>query len=183
MEAEKRVNRSLPPLTLILGGQRSGKSAYAERLFETGGVYLATGHATDLEMAERIDAHRERRGEGWVTVEEPTDLAGALTRAGKLHGPKAVLVDSIGMWVANMLHKGLSPVVEAEAVADAMVRHKGPVVAVSDEVGLGTVPMNDVARAFVDALGLVNQILAERADRAVLVSAGLPLILKEDSKQ
>jgi adenosylcobinamide kinase/adenosylcobinamide-phosphate guanylyltransferase len=171
-------------LTLVLGGQRSGKSAYAESLFERGGVYMATGHATDPEMAERIEAHIERRGEGWVTVEEPLDIAAALNRAAKLHGPKPVLLDSLGMWVANMLHAGRAPVVEAEALAEACVRHSGPVVAVSDEVGLGVIPMNDVARAFVDALGLVNQIFAARAGRVVLVSAGLPLLLKkEDSRQ
>lgn len=176
--------KSLPALTLILGGQRSGKSAYAESLFgANGGVYLATGHATDPDMAERIDAHVERRGEGWVTVEEPLDLAGALNRAAKLHGPKPVLLDSLGMWVANMLHAGRSPVVEIETIAEACVRHPGAVVAVSDEVGLGVIPMNEVARAFVDALGLVNQITAARADRAVLVSAGLPLILKEQKEE
>lgn len=171
----------LPALTLVLGGQRSGKSAYAERLLGAGGaVYLATGHATDPEMAERIEAHQERRGEGWVTVEEPLDLVTALKRTKDLYGDKPVLLDSIGMWVANMLHAGLSPVVEAEAVAEALVRHRGPVVAVSDEVGLGTVPMNALARSFIDALGLTNQMLAARADRAVLVSAGLPLVLKHD---
>ena len=171
----------LPALTLVLGGQRSGKSAYAESLLGAGGVYLATGHATDPEMAERIDAHIERRGEGWVTVEEPLDIAAVLKRAAKLHGPKPVLLDSLGMWASNMLHAGKAPVVEAETVADAMARHPGPVIAVSDEVGLGTIPMNEVARSFVDAMGLVNQITAARANRVVLVSAGLPLTLKEET--
>lgn len=174
------MQAKLPPLTLVLGGQRSGKSAYAESLFDAGGVYLATGHASDLEMAERIDAHVARRGEGWVTVEEPLDLVAALARAAKLHGPKPVLLDSLGMWVANMLHAGRSPVIEAEIVAEACVKHPGPVVAVSDEVGLGVIPMNAVARSFVDALGLVNQITAARAGCAVLVSAGLPLMLKKE---
>jgi len=168
-----------PSLTLVLGGQRSGKSAYAEGLFTSGGVYLATGHASDGEMAERIEAHQERRGEGWVTVEEPLDLVRALRRVAELHGDKPVLIDSLGMWVSNMLHQGKSALVEAEACAKAMRQHPGPVVLVSDEVGLGVIPMNAVARAFVDALGLVNQITAARADRCVLVAAGLPLLLKE----
>ena len=174
------LNFPLPPLTLVLGGQRSGKSAYAERLFTDGGVYLATGHATDPEMEERIEAHVERRGSGWLTHEEPIDVAGALKRIAKLHGAKPVLLDSLGMWVANMMHAGLAPIIEAEALAEACVRHPGPVVCVSDEVGLGVIPMNELARSYVDALGLVNQITAARADRAVLVSAGLPLILKQE---
>ena len=173
---------SLPPLTLILGGQRSGKSAYAESLFTVGGVYLATGHATDPEMEERIEAHVERRGAGWLTHEEPLDIVGALVRVAKLHGDKPVLLDSLGMWVANMMHVGKSPVMEAESIASACAKHLGPVVCVSDEVGLGVIPMNEVARSYVDALGLVNQIMAARANRAVLVSAGLPLILKEETQ-
>lgn len=175
--------KSLPPLSLILGGQRSGKSAFAESLFDTGGVYLATGHASDAEMAERIETHIERRGEGWVTIEEPLDLSAALARTAKLHGPKPVLLDSLGLWVANMQHAGRAPVIEAEALAETCVHHPGPVVAVSDEVGLGVIPMNAVARAFVDALGLVNQIVAAKAARVVLVSAGLPLILKEEKRR
>lgn len=174
------MRHTLPSLTLVLGGQRSGKSAFAESLFEAGGVYLATGHATDGEMAERIEAHQERRGEGWVTIEEPLDIPHALKRAGDLHGPKPVLIDSLGFWVANMLEAGRAPIIEAEAVADACVRHQAPVVCVSDEAGLGLVPMNALARAFVDALGLVNQITAARAQSVVLVAAGLPLILKQD---
>lgn len=170
---------STTPLTLVLGGQRSGKSAYAETLFPAGGVYLATGHATDPDMAERIAAHQERRGEGWVTVEEPVDLPHALARAAKLYGDKPVLLDSLGMWTANMLHAGKAPVMEAEIVAEALSVHPAPVVVVSEEVGLGVIPLNEVARSFVDAHGLVNQITAARADRVVLVTAGLPHILKQ----
>lgn len=178
-----RSSPSLPSLTLILGGQRSGKSAYAERLFGAGGLYLATGHASDDEMAARIESHQARRGEGWVTAEEPLDVAGALARAARLHGPRPVLLDSLGMWVANMQHAGRDPLLEADALADALAAHPAPVVAVSEEVGLGVIPMNAVARAFVDALGLVNQIVAARASRVVLVSAGLPLVLKQEQQQ
>jgi len=169
----------LPPLTLVLGGQRSGKSAFAENLLRGGAVYLATGHATDDEMAERITAHQERRGEGWVTVEEQLDLVHALDRARKLYADKPVVIDSLGMWVSNMQHKGRAPVLEIEAIARAMHAHPAPVIVVSEEVGLGVIPMNAVARSFVDALGIVNQITASEADRVVLVVAGLPLTLKE----
>lgn len=172
--------KPLPPLTLVLGGQRSGKSAYGESLMNGGGVYLATGHASDAEMAERISAHQDRRGQGWVTVEERLDIVRALDRAKKLYADKPVLIDSLGMWVSNMLHDGKAPVVEAETVADAMVRHPAPVIAVSEEVGLGVIPMNPVARSFVDALGIVNQIIAAKADQVVHVVAGLPHILKDN---
>lgn len=168
----------LPKLTLILGGQRSGKSAYAESLLTNGAVYLATGHASDDEMAGRIEAHQDRRGEGWVTVEEQLDIAHALTQAKKLHAGKPVLIDSLGMWVSNMLHAKKSPLLEAEALAQAMYEHPDPVIVVSDEVGLGVIPMNKLARSFVDALGFVNQITAAKADRVVLVVAGLPQELK-----
>ena len=175
----------LPPLTLILGGQRSGKSAYGERLMNIdvygGGVYLATGHATDDEMAQRIRTHQDRRGEGWVTVEERVDLVKALARAQKLYADKPVLIDSLGMWVSNMLHEGRAPVVEAEHMAHAMLNHPAPVIAVSEEVGLGVIPMNAVARSFVDALGIVNQITAATANRVVMVTAGLPHSLKDNA--
>lgn len=101
--------KPLPSLTLVLGGQRSGKSAYAEGLLDGPGVYLATGHATDPDMAERIEAHQERRGQGWVTVEEPLDLEKALKRAKEFHPGQPVLIDSLGMWVSNMLHDQRAP--------------------------------------------------------------------------
>ena len=169
----------LAKLTLILGGQRSGKSAYAESLLLGGAVYLATGHASDAEMAERIAAHQNRRGEGWVTVEERLDLVHALHQVKKLHTGKPVLIDSLGMWVSNMLYARKSPVLEADSLAQAMVNHPDPVIVVSEEVGLGVIPMNKLARSFVDALGFVNQITAAQADRVVLVVAGLPQELKK----
>jgi len=172
------VSVSLSPLTLVLGGQRSGKSAYGESLFKNGGVYLATGDASDEEMAQRIDAHQQRRGEGWVTVEEPMDLGRALHRIEKLHDDQPVLIDSLGMWVSNVLHKGQSPVLMIEPLVHQMLKHQGPIVVISDQVGLGIVPMNAVARAYIDALGLVNQITAHHANQAVLVTAGLAQILK-----
>ena len=173
------TSQSLPSLTLVLGGQRSGKSVYAESLMRHGGVYLATGHASDDEMAQRILSHQERRGEGWITVEEQLDLVTALSRAKKLYGDKPVLIDSLGMWVSNMLHHRQAPVIEVESIVQAMKNHPSPVIVVSEEVGLGVIPMNKVARSFVDALGIVNQITASRADRVVMVVAGLPQILKE----
>ena len=171
----------LPPLTLVLGGQRSGKSLYAENLLHGPGVYLATGHATDPDMAERIEAHQERRGEGWITVEEPLDLERALKHIRDFHPGQPVLLDSLGMWVSNMLHDQRTPLVDCERVVDAMVRYPEPVVAVSEEVGLGVIPMNELARSFVDALGFVNQITATHAGRVVLVVAGLAQTLKSEN--
>ncbi|PHS79236.1 MAG: bifunctional adenosylcobinamide kinase/adenosylcobinamide-phosphate guanylyltransferase [Rhodospirillaceae bacterium] len=162
------------PLTLILGGQRSGKSAYAQSLLTSGGVYLATGEGSDAEMSARIKAHQDRRGEGWLTVEEPLDLASALAQMPK---DKPVLVDSLGMWVSNMLYKELP--LDLETLAETLHNHPTPVVIVSDIVGLGVIPMNAVARAFVDTLGSANQVLAAKAARVVLVTAGLCQILKE----
>lgn len=163
-----------PPLTLVLGGQRSGKSAYAESLFQTAGVYLATGERSDGEMTARIKAHQDRRGEGWITAEEPLDIAEALKHLPK---DKPVLMDSLGMWVSNMLYKDRP--LDLETLAETLHNHPAPVVVVSDIVGLGVIPMNEVARAFVDTLGSANQILAAKAARVVLITAGLGQILKE----
>lgn len=173
---------TLAPLTLVLGGQRSGKSVHAESLMSPyeGGVYVATGQASDDDMAQRIAAHQDRRGAGWVTMEEPLDLDKALMWAKKDHPNKPVLIDSLGMWVSNMLHAGQAPMLDIERVALNMFNHPAPVVVVSDEVGSGVIPMNKIARSFVDALGIVNQITADQAPHVVLVVAGLPQTLKAD---
>ena len=170
-------SRPHPRLTLVLGGARSGKSAYAESLLAgPGAVYVATAEAIDDEMGERIARHRARRGGGWTTVEAPLEL-GAAVRA---HAPGAsgVLVDCLTVWLGNLMHAGRDIDREAGSLLESLVTLPVPVVAVANEVGLGVVPDNPMARAFRDHAGWLNQALAARADRVVLVTAGIPLVLK-----
>ena len=171
---------SLPAVTLVLGGARSGKSRFAESLIERhgAGLYLATAEAGDGEMAERIAHHRARRGEQWTTVEEPFDLAGALRSNA---GPsRPILIDCLTLWLSNLMHANRD--VEAEmANLTAALPFSGPVVFVSNEVGFGIVPDNALARAFRDHAGRLHQAIAEKADLVVFVAAGLPLVLKNAS--
>jgi len=166
-------------VTLVLGGARSGKSAHAETLIAAAGgapVYVATAEPGDDEMAERIAAHRARRGEGWRTVEAPVALAETLrteARAGN-----AVLVDCLTIWLSNLLIAARDIEAEVEALMAALDGVGGTVVLVSNEVGLGIVPENALARAFRDHAGRLNQRIAAAADRVVLVTAGLPMTLK-----
>jgi adenosylcobinamide kinase/adenosylcobinamide-phosphate guanylyltransferase len=177
----------LPPLTLVLGGARSGKSRHAESLIEASGlarVYIATAQALDAEMTERIRHHRERRaGAGWTTIEASLDLAGALAAAAR--PGCAVLVDCLTLWLTNVLLRaeeggGLDVAAEIAALAGRLPRLEGPVVLVANEVGLGIVPDNALARAFRDHAGRLNQAVAAAAQRVVFVAAGLPLVLKDD---
>ncbi len=172
-----------PSVTLILGGARSGKSAYAEGLVErhaaaTGGpqVYLATAEAGDDEMAARIAVHRARRGNRWTTVEEPMALADALARA---DAPgSAVLVDCLTLWVSNLMAEGRDVAAESTRLVDSLDGLDGAVVLVANEVGLGVVPDNAMAREFRDHAGRLNQTIAARAGRVVFMAAGLALALK-----
>lgn len=171
----------MPSRILVLGGQRSGKSRYAEELVIASGlapVYLATAASGDGEMRERISRHRAHRGEGWRTVEEPLDLAGALAR--ETGDGFHVLVDCLTLWVTNLIGANLSVDDETHRLLEVLARVTGPVVLVSGEVGLGIIPANALARRFADALGIVNQRIAAVVDRVVLVAAGLPLILKAE---
>lgn len=155
-------------IALVLGGARSGKSIVAERLvgsLSTSVTYLATAEfdAEDLEFVGRIEQHRERRPETWSTVEAGSDLANqlALTEG-------VVLVDSLGTWVAA--HDAFA--VDVDALVDALARRQSDTVLVSEEVGLGVHPSTELGGSFRDALGLVNQRIADIADRVVLVVAG-----------
>jgi adenosylcobinamide kinase/adenosylcobinamide-phosphate guanylyltransferase len=167
--------------TLVLGGARSGKSALAERhlLQQAEGrapVYLATAEAWDDEMRARIAQHRfQRAGQGWQTQDAPRDLVGAL--AG-LPVQAPVLIDCLTLWLTNQMLADADLAAEARALAEAIARHAGPVVAVANEVGLGIVPENALARRFRDAAGRLNQDLAAQAGCVVFVAAGLPLVLK-----
>ena len=165
-------------VTLVLGGARSGKSAFAESLArEQGrGVYIATAERVDEEMVRRIAVHRARRGEGWRTVEAPLALADAIRRESV---PRTcLLVDCLSVWLGNLMHHGRSVDIAHEDLLDALRSAAGPVVLVANEVGLGVVPDNAMARDFRDHAGLFNQSIAALAQRVYFVAAGLPLTLK-----
>jgi adenosylcobinamide kinase/adenosylcobinamide-phosphate guanylyltransferase len=169
----------LPPVTLVLGGARSGKSRYAEGLVDRHPgrrTYLATAEVRDDEMAVRVKAHRDRRDGDWKTVEEPLELARAL-KAETEQGA-AVLVDCLTLWLGNLLGAERDAEAEISGLIAAVGQFGGPVVFVSNEVGLGIVPDNPLARRFRDLAGILHQRLAEQADRVVFVAAGLPLALK-----
>ena len=165
-------------LTLVLGGARSGKSAYAEALVTAlppPWCYLATAQAWDNEMKERIGEHRARRAEGWQTLDAPHDLAATLAA---LPPGRPVLVDCLTLWLSNRLLAEAELATESAALVAALAAHDGPVVAVSNEVGLSIVPDNALARRFRDAQGRLNQMVAARAERVVFTVAGLPLYVK-----
>jgi adenosylcobinamide kinase/adenosylcobinamide-phosphate guanylyltransferase len=161
----------------VLGGARSGKSAYAERLIGDRGLYLATAEAGDEEMAERIRLHRRRRGTGWQTVEEPLDLAGALERHACADRP--VLVDCLTLWLSNLMAAERDVETETQRLIHRLGTLPCPLVLVSNEVGLGIVPATPLGRAFRDHAGRLNQRVAAAADRVIFVAAGLPLTLKD----
>lgn len=173
----------LPPharATLVLGGARSGKSRHAEALARRTGLarlYLATAEARDPEMRARIAHHRESRArDGWTTIEEPLDLAGALARESTKE--RVILVDCLTLWLTNVMLGGADvPAAEARLV-EALGAARGPVILVSNEVGLGLVPETPLGRDFRDAQGRLNQAIAAASDRVVFVAAGLPLVLK-----
>jgi adenosylcobinamide kinase/adenosylcobinamide-phosphate guanylyltransferase len=172
---------ALPPVTLVLGGARSGKSAYAERLILAAAdhaTYLATAASGDAEMAQRIAHHRARRGSAWTTLEEQFALAASLAK--HTHADRPVLVDCLTLWLSNLMAQSRDIAAEMQTLLAALPALRGPVVFVSNEVGLGIVPDNALAREFRDHAGRLNQALAAAADRVVFVAAGLPLILKDN---
>lgn len=166
------------PITLVLGGARSGKSRYAEWLIATypkPWIYVATAEAKDDEMAERIAAHRARRGAGWQTIEAPHDLADALKAA---PSGAAVLVDCLTLWLSNLMEGAFDIEAQTARLQKALAERAGPTVLVSNEVGLGIVPENALARRFRDLQGNLNQMLAEQAARVIMMVAGVPVAVK-----
>jgi adenosylcobinamide kinase/adenosylcobinamide-phosphate guanylyltransferase len=167
-------------LTFVTGGARSGKSSYALRLAEAAGTrvaMIATAEARDGEMRERIAKHRAERPAGWRTIEEPIALATALT---DLARDEFAIVDCLSLWVSNLLEDTDAAAIEvlaAEAAAIA-ARHPGGCVAVSNEVGMGIVPMNALARSYRDVLGRVNAIWADAAEDALFAVSGRVLRLE-----
>jgi len=165
-------------VVLITGGARSGKSRHAEaraRAFPGRPVYIATAEALDAEMAERIAKHRARRGDEWIEREVPLDLTRALVET---DGGGARLVDCLTLWLSNLLHVERHWSQAVSDLADSLSRQRSPVVLVTNEVGLGIVPDNALARIYRDAAGHMNQTIARVADEVAFVVAGLPLKLK-----
>ena len=164
---------------LVLGGARSGKTRYAQRLAESSGletVLIATAEANDAEMAARIAAHMAERGPAWRVVEEPRGLFAALMR--EAAPGRCLVVDCATLWLANIMLAGSHLDAPVQALAACLPGLAGPVIIVSNEVGCGIVPDNAMARDFRDAQGRLNQALAAACDTVVLVNAGLPLRLK-----
>jgi adenosylcobinamide kinase / adenosylcobinamide-phosphate guanylyltransferase len=164
--------------TLILGGARSGKSRHAEALImahQPPWVYLATAQALDAEMAARIAQHRSRRDQRWQTLEAPRDLPHAVDAAPP---DTPLLIDCLTLWLSNEMLASVDLGAATDDLEAALGRRRASVVAVANEVGLGIVPDTVLGRRFRDAAGILNQRLAMRADRVVLLVAGMPMILK-----
>jgi adenosylcobinamide kinase / adenosylcobinamide-phosphate guanylyltransferase len=173
---------SLPKLTLILGGARSGKSRYAENLIVTlppPWLYVATAEAGDEEMTARIRAHQARRGAEWRTLEAPRHLVKTLQEA----GTTPVLVDCLTLWLTNLMLAGIDVEAETGHLERALVAAAAPVVLVANEVGSGIVPDYPLGRRFRDLQGILNQRVAACVDHVVLMVAGLPLVLKGALKE
>jgi adenosylcobinamide kinase/adenosylcobinamide-phosphate guanylyltransferase len=169
-------------VTLVLGGARSGKSAFAQASAEaeaarTGGrlVMIATAQAFDAEMAERIARHRLERGPAWTTLEAPIDLSATLAAVGV---NDVVVVDCLTLWLSNLMLDDRDVPAAAAELAAAVRRSEGALWLVSNEVGFGIVPDNALARRFRDEAGRLHQALAQAADGVTLVMAGLTLRLK-----
>ncbi len=165
------------PLTLVLGGARSGKSRYAEGVVAAVAppwAYVATAQAGDEEMSGRIKAHRERRGADWRTIEAPRDLSAALAACGQM----PALVDCLTLWLSNLMLADADIEQEMQALETALASRTAPTALVANEVGSGIVPDYPLGRRFRDLQGILNQRIAARADRVVLMVAGLPLAVK-----
>jgi adenosylcobinamide kinase/adenosylcobinamide-phosphate guanylyltransferase len=176
--------------TLILGGAQSGKSKYALRLGEeyikatnkgtARGLYVATAQPLDQEMEEKIQRHKLERGPQWETVEEPTEVPNIIRKSSGLY--PVILVDCLTLWMSNLMeHKPNSIELSARDLFDALLETTGPIIMVSNEIGLGLVPGEAVGRKYRDLSGRLHQRLAEICDRVILVVAGLPLELKGNS--
>ena len=172
-----------PRLILVLGGARSGKSRYAQEMAETvkgKRLFVATAQAFDNEMTKRIEDHKRQRGDIWETREEPVRIVEVISESQKRYD--VILVDCLTLWVSNLLmaygddHERVEN--HIQRLIEGLREAKTTIILVSNEVGLGIVPENRLARAFRDLAGMVNQRVAEVADRVILMVAGIPLVIK-----
>jgi adenosylcobinamide kinase/adenosylcobinamide-phosphate guanylyltransferase len=174
------MNAIIPRLTFVLGGARSGKSRFAESLVEAmppPWIYIATAEALDGEMRARVSEHEARRGHSWTTIEAPLALNRAIAEHGASGSP--LLIDCLTLWLSNIMLADRAIEPEIDRLLATLAGTQCPIVAVSNEVGLGIVPDNKLARDFRDAQGRLNARVAALAESVVLVVAGLPLDIKK----
>ncbi len=173
----------------VTGGRRSGKSSYALELAESMGekrLYVATAEPLDDEMKERIARHREERGDGWDTTEEPIDIVNILDHSKKYN---VILIDCLTLWLCNIMHNGEAggePSDETimkhiHSLADSCTSSNTDVIAVTNELGLGVIPSDPLSRRFTDLAGIMNQRMAAAADRVVITVSGIPLTIKAEN--
>ena len=194
--AEPRYNRAMtaPDLTFVLGGARSGKSRHAEQLAHTRAsrlaspvTYIATArHTGDAEFSARIAHHRARRPAHWGLVEADLDLASAIAESDD--GRTCILVDCLTLWLANVICPAEGEpcddgAARMDALEAALARARGPIIVVSNEIGMGVVPMGAMTRRYVDELGRLNQRVAALARAVTLMVAGLPMTVKSEHPQ
>lgn len=167
---------------LVLGGARSGKSAYAEAQALSSGLerfYIATATVYDDEMQQRVDRHIEQRESRWQTIEEPLLLAETLTEHAR--DDRSILVDCLTLWLSNHLaQKENNWQRQKQALLEVLPNLPGQILLVSNEVGLGIVPMGELSRRFVDEAGWLHQAIGQLADKVTFVAAGLPLTMKSE---
>ena len=168
-------------LQLILGGARSGKSRLAEQTAKESGlsvVYIATAQALDEEMQQRIQHHQQQRQSHWQLCEEPIFLADQLLQLD--HENQLILVDCLTLWLTNLLLAGDAALQQqqTEKLLKVLPQLKSDIILVSNETGLGVVPMGEISRRFVDEAGRLHQALGQLADKVVFCVAGFPMILK-----
>ncbi len=170
-------------VSLFLGGARSGKSKAAEKyaaLFEYPKIYIATAQARDDEMQTRIAHHQQlRNGANWITIEEPIDIAKAIEEAPT---NSVILVDCLTLWLNNLMEAQLDLSYEFNQLKDVLKKCSSDIIFVSNETGMGIVPINKLARDFRDEAGRLNQVIAEASDNVYFMVAGIPLALKKNGK-
>lgn len=166
----------------VLGGIRSGKSKYAEERIcaeRQNKLYIATAAILDEEMQERVGIHKKRRNADWKTIEEQVKIAEIITKpdiCGSL--PDIILVDCLTVWLANLFHYKIDISQKTDEFLYALTNTKTDVVLVSNEVGQGIIPDNEMARKFCDEAGILHQKVASIVDEVVLVTAGIPIKIK-----
>jgi adenosylcobinamide kinase/adenosylcobinamide-phosphate guanylyltransferase len=168
-----------PKVVLITGGARAGKSRFAERLMSARPAHhavIATATAGDAEMAQRIAKHKAERDKSWETIEQPISVRSAIRNAAR--PDRIVLVDCLTLWISNLMHEGRDIEIEIQGLVGTLHIAAGPVIIISNEVGLGIVPENALARAFRDNLGRANQVVAAAAEVVLFMAAGIPIVLK-----